>query len=94
MDRGWAQQDWGTCDRDCSRIPQNKNLRSYAAGWGIAAAAQARLSDPMSFRLDELTAGSRPRRPEDVRQRLIDIEEAGEEDVAICLHVAMAESIN
>ena len=53
-------------------------LESYAAGWGIAAAAQARLRDPMRYRLGELR-GKR-RRPEDIRQRLIEIEEAGEAD--------------
>ncbi|MGD9646506.1 MAG: ROK family protein [Pirellulales bacterium] len=53
-------------------------LESYAAGWGIASAAQARLRDPMSYRLGELRANRR--RPEDIRQRLIEIEEAGEAD--------------
>ena len=53
-------------------------LESYAAGWGIAAAAQSRLRDPMRYRLGELSANRR--RPEDIRQRLIEIEEAGEAD--------------
>lgn len=57
-----------------------QNLESHAAGWGIAAAAQARLSDPMSLKLDELKGGTPPRGPEDLRQRLIDIEEAEEQD--------------
>jgi glucokinase len=59
-----------------------QNLESFAAGWGIAAAIQSRLSDTRSFRLDELRAGTAPRRPEDVRQRLIEVEEADEEDAA------------
>jgi glucokinase len=63
-----------------------QNLESLAAGWGIAAAAQARLAGPMSFRLDEVRSGKRPRKPEDVRQRLIEVEEADEEDVADLLN--------
>jgi glucokinase len=58
------------------------NLESHAAGWGIAAAAQARIGAPMSLRLEEVRAGSRPRGAEDVRQRLIEVEEADEEGAA------------
>lgn len=58
------------------------NLESHAAGWGIAAAAQARLSAPVSLRLDEVRGGSRPRGADDVRQRLIEVEEADEEGAA------------
>lgn len=57
-------------------------LESFAAGWGIAAAAQARLAQPRSYRIDDLRASSRSRRPDDLRQRLIEVEEADEEDEA------------
>lgn len=53
-------------------------LESFAAGWGIAAAAQARLAEPFSHRIDPLRGGFSSRRPEDVRQRLIEVEEADE----------------
>lgn len=57
-------------------------LESYAAGWGIAAAAGAKLASPTSYRLTELRAGHAPSSPEEVRQRLIEVEEAKEEDTA------------
>jgi len=57
-------------------------LESFAAGWGIAAAAQARLADPVSHRIDPLRGNAQSRRPEDVRQRLIEVEEADEADAA------------
>ncbi len=57
-------------------------VESLASGWGIAAAAQARLSDPVSHAFVPLTAGLRNATPDDVRQRLIDSEEAAAEDLA------------
>lgn len=60
----------------------DQHLESYAAGWGIAAAAQARLAQPVSLRIDEVRAGDRPLVAENVRQRLIEVEEADEEDAA------------
>ncbi|MBX3414968.1 MAG: ROK family protein [Pirellulales bacterium] len=53
-------------------------LESYAAGWGIAAAAQSRLAEPVSHRIGPLRGQPGARRPEDVRQRLIEVEEADE----------------
>lgn len=58
------------------------NLESFAAGWGIAAAAQERLHHPSPHRLNVLAAGKKLRRPDELRQRLIEIEEADEEHVA------------
>lgn len=54
-------------------------IESFAAGWGIAAAAQDRLAGPVTHRLNPLRTELRFRRPEDVRQRLIEVEEADEE---------------
>lgn len=59
-----------------------QTVESLASGWGIAAAAQARLTDPISHRFEPLTTGLRRMSPEDVRQRLIETEEAGEEYAA------------
>ena len=56
-----------------------ETIESFAAGWGIAAAAQARLAGPVTHRLNPLRSELRFRRPEDVRQRLIEVEEADEE---------------
>lgn len=58
------------------------NLESFAAGWGIAAAAQQRLLDRATHHINVLAAGKKPRRPDELRQRLIEIEEADEEHVA------------
>ncbi len=57
----------------------DQTVESLASGWGIAAAAQARLSDPISHRFAPLASGLRRSSPEDVRQRLIETEEAAEE---------------
>jgi glucokinase len=57
----------------------DQTVEALASGWGIAAAAQARLSDPISHAFVSLTSGLDPHRPEEVRQRLIETEEAEEE---------------
>lgn len=57
-------------------------LESFAAGWGIAAAAQERIMHPTPHRLPVIAAGKRAQRPDELRQRLIEIEEADEEHVA------------
>lgn len=57
-------------------------IESLASGWGIAAAAQARLAEPMSHPFIPLTGGLKLPGPEQVRQRLIEVEEAGEEFAA------------
>jgi glucokinase len=60
----------------------DQTVESLASGWGIAAAAQARLSDPISHSFVPLTSGLDRGRPEDMRQRLIEAEEAEEEYAA------------
>jgi glucokinase len=59
----------------------DETIESMASGWGIAAAAVARLSGPVTHRLGPLTGG-RPLGPEQVRQHLIEVEEAAEEYAA------------
>jgi glucokinase len=56
-----------------------ETVESIASGWGIAAGAQAHLVEPISHPLKPFMAGSRPLRPEHVRQHLIAAEEATEE---------------
>jgi len=60
----------------------DQTVESMASGWGIAAAAQARLSDPISHPFIPLTAGLVRTTPDEVRQRLIETEEAEEEYAA------------
>jgi len=56
----------------------DQTVESLASGWAIAAAAQARLADPISHSIDGITT----RDPEAVRQRLIEREDAEERDAA------------
>ncbi len=60
----------------------DQTVESLASGWGIAAAAQARLSDPISHAFIPLTSGLHRSTPDEVRQRLIETEEAEEEYAA------------
>ena len=60
----------------------DQTVESLASGWGIAAAAQARLSDPISHAFVPLTSGLGKTSPEEVRQRLIETEEAEAEYTA------------
>jgi glucokinase len=60
----------------------DQTVESLASGWGIAAAAQARLSDPISHAFVPLTSGLGTTSPEGVRQRLIETEEAEAEYTA------------
>ncbi|MEX0675742.1 MAG: ROK family protein [Pirellulales bacterium] len=60
----------------------DQTVESLASGWGIAAAAQDRLSDPISHAFVPLTSGLRGTKPDDVRQRLIETEEAEAEYAA------------
>jgi len=60
----------------------DQTVESLASGWGIAAAAQARLSDPISHAFIPLTSGLGRTTPQDVRQRMIETEEAEEEYAA------------
>jgi len=63
-------------------IRPDQTVESLASGWGIAAAAQAVLSEPISHPLGPLISGGRPLGPESIRQRLIEREEAAEEFAA------------
>ena len=60
----------------------DQTVESLASGWGIAAAAQARLSETISHAFVPLTTGLNRISPEEVRQRLIETEEAEEEYMA------------
>lgn len=60
----------------------DETVEAVASGWGIATAAQAKLTEPISHQLKPLQGGIRTLRPEDVRQRLIEVEEATEEYAA------------
>ncbi|HEX3727671.1 MAG TPA: ROK family protein [Pirellulales bacterium] len=59
----------------------DQTVEALASGWGIAAAAQARLTDPISHAFVPLTTGLGRKGPDEVRQRLIEAEEAEEEYV-------------
>jgi len=60
----------------CTRPQQT--VESLSSGWAIAAAAQDRLTEPISHPLEPLINHGRPSEPESVRQRLIEIEESDE----------------
>jgi glucokinase len=56
-------------------------LEAYAAGWGIAAAAQSRMIEPLAHRLARIsTEGDRS--PDAIRRRLVEQEDFEEESVA------------
>ncbi|HUY89262.1 MAG TPA: ROK family protein [Pirellulales bacterium] len=57
-------------------------IESVSSGWGIASAAQAYLGGAISHQLGAFRSGSRPLKPELVRQHLIETEEAVEEQTA------------
>jgi glucokinase len=57
-------------------------VESIASGWGIAAAAQARLAEPMLHPFPPLGEPVRIDRHEQLRQRLIEVEEVSEEFAA------------
>jgi len=59
-----------------------ETLESLASGFGITAAVQARLTDPVSHSMESLVGDERPPEPEAVRRRLIEREEADEQDTA------------
>ena len=60
----------------------DQTVEALASGWGIAAAAQAYLSGPISHQLGTFRGGSRPLKPEMVRQHLIETEAVLEEHTA------------
>ncbi|HEV7225090.1 MAG TPA: ROK family protein [Pirellulales bacterium] len=59
-----------------------ETIESVASGWGISSAAQAYLAGPIAHQLGAFRAGSKPLKPELVRQHLIETEEAVEEQTA------------
>ena len=68
-----------------------ETVESVASGWGISAAAQARVAEPVTHRLKRFMDDKRPMKPERVRQHLIAEEEASEEYTADLLDRADGE---
>jgi glucokinase len=60
----------------------DRTVESIASGFGITTAVRARLAGQVSHSIEALTRGQRPQEPDDVRQRLIEREEADDEDAA------------
>jgi glucokinase len=60
----------------------DQTLESIASGFGMTATLKARLTDPISHSLESIVRGDRPQQPDDLRQRLIEHEEAHEKDAA------------
>ncbi|REK15905.1 MAG: ROK family protein [Planctomycetota bacterium] len=60
----------------------DQTVESLASGWGIAAAAQSRLGDPISHSFLSLANGPRDGGPEQVRRRLVENEGAEAEYAA------------
>lgn len=60
----------------------DQTVESLASGWGIAAAAQAYLAEPISHPLGAYRGGSQPLKPDEVLRQLIETEAALEEDAA------------
>ncbi len=60
----------------------DQTLESIASGWAIAAAAQARIAEPVSHPLEPLQEGYLPHNREAIRQRLIEQEEVDEASAA------------
>jgi glucokinase len=58
----------------------DQTLETTASGWAITEAVRARVSETISHPFEALSDGGRPSEPEDLRQRLIDLEEADEQD--------------
>jgi glucokinase len=79
---GTAAAEIGHLRPGISADSAEQTVESIASGWGIAAAAQARLAGPVTHQLKTLTAGERPADAESLRQRLIEVEEAAEEHAA------------
>jgi glucokinase len=59
----------------------DQTLESLASGWGIAAAAQARLSDPCVRSFRSLTGGG-PKHARQIQQRMLAADQAAEEFAA------------
>ena len=60
----------------------DQTVEALASGWGIAAAAQARLVEPLAHQFLPFSGAGGSHHPEQVRQRLIEAEEAEEEYAA------------
>ncbi|MEQ8790205.1 MAG: ROK family protein [Pirellulaceae bacterium] len=69
----------------------DETVESLASGWGIAAAARARLAGDVSRSLQTARRGGGPVNPDVVRQRLADAEQTGREYTADLLHRAGGE---
>lgn len=54
-------------------------VESLASGWGIAAAAQSRLSEPVTHTFSHLRTTTRSTNRDDIRRRLEEVEEVAEE---------------
>jgi glucokinase len=63
-----------------------ETIEAVASGWGVAAAAQAKIAGPVTHSLSNLMPRRERLRPEAVRQRLIEAEEADEEHAADLLN--------
>lgn len=57
----------------------DETVESLASGWGIATAAQSRLADPIYHPFASLRDGGAAARPDELRQRMIEVEEVAEE---------------
>jgi glucokinase len=66
----------------------DETVESLASGWGIAAAARARLSGDVSRPLPATRRDEGPLAPDEVRRRLADAEQTGKEYTADLLHRA------
>jgi glucokinase len=60
----------------------DQTVESLASGWGISAAAQSRLADPIYHPFASLRDETGSTRPDELRQRMIDVEEVAEEFAA------------
>jgi glucokinase len=79
---GLAAAEIGHLRPGLNATEPDQTVESLASGWGIAAAAQARLVEPTGRQFLPFSNAGDAHRPEQVRQRLIEAEEAAEEYAA------------
>ncbi len=79
---GSAVAEIGHLRPGLNAVEPDQTVESLASGWGIAAAAQARLIEPAGRQFLLFNRAGDAQRPEQVRQRLIEAEEAAEEYAA------------
>ena len=60
----------------------DETVESLASGWGIAAAAQSRLADPIYHPFPSLREKDAAARPDELRRRIVEVEEVAEEFAA------------